>query len=120
MIGIATAVVAVLVIGLVLVLMLLLRRWTLDEIQTEAWLHSPTTHTLAYVVPDGQDPAVLIGALGGAGFVSRAEMEGGEEELLVACEDTDRDRVRHILEEASPRPEGARTSVGHVRFADET
>jgi hypothetical protein len=99
---------------------LVLRRWTLDEARTEARLHQPGAHRLAYVVPDGQDPAVLTAALAHAHFASVTDLEGGRERLLVAAEEGDRARVRSILEQVDRAGlDGPEMHVGHVSFEDE-
>jgi len=117
-IGIAMFVVGFLVVGVVVVVAL--TSWGRDEAATEARLHAPATHTVAYVVPEGQDPAVLISALPHAGFVSVTDSTGGTERLLVECEESDRGRVRSILEQVEHRSiDGSRLPAGHVSFEDE-
>lgn len=114
------AVLAVLLVVVGVVVMLSLRSWTLDEARAEAWLHDPETHTLSYVVPEGQDPAVLVAALAHAGFTARAELRGGVERLRVACDEEDRDRVRDIIETVhSTGFEGVEMHVAHAVFEDE-
>lgn len=118
MIAAAVLITAGLLVGMVAVLAL--RRWSLAELRTESWLHAPTTHTLAYDVPDGQDAAIPLAALRHEGFVARADMERGTERLVVACEETDRARVRDVLEHADLASfSGPRIPVGHVTFVDE-
>lgn len=117
-IGIAMFVVGFLVVGVAVIAAL--TSWGRDEAATEARLHSPDTHTVAYVVPDGQDPAVLMAALTHAGFVSIADIVGGTERLLVECEESDRGQVRSILEQVERRRmDGSRLPAGHVSFEDE-
>ena len=117
-IGIAMFVVGFIVVGVVVIAAL--TSWGRDEAATEARLHSPGTHTVAYVVPDGQDPAVLMAALTHAGFVSVTDITGGTERLLVECEESDRGHVRSILEQVERRRiDGSRLPAGHVSFEDE-
>lgn len=117
-IGIAMFVVGFLVVGVVVIAAL--RSWGRDEAATEARLHSPGAHTVAYVVPDGQDPAVLMASLTHEGFVSVTDIAGGTERLLVECEESDRGRVRSILEQVERRNfDGSRLPAGHVSFEDE-
>lgn len=78
-------------------LLVSLRRWGLEDARTDARLHSPEAHTLAYVVPAGQDPARLRGALGSAGFVSVIDA-GESERVLVECEPGDHALVSEIIE----------------------
>ena len=76
---------------------------------------------MAYVVPGGQDPAGLMAALTHAGFVSVTDSTGGTERLLVECEESDRGRVRSVLEQVERRGiDGSRLPAGHVSFEDET
>ena len=116
-------VIGMLAVGLLavgVVLMLALRRWTLDDARTEARLHQPGTHRLVYAVPGGQDPAVLLAALAHAGFTAVTDLEGGTERLLVACEEHDRAQVRSIIEHVDRGGiDGPEMHVGHVSFEDE-
>lgn len=93
------------------------RTWVLDEGATEARLRDPETHTLSYVVPNGQDPAVLMSALAHARFTAVTDTHGGIERLLIGCEETDRAQVRQVIEDAIVA-RGTRTSE-HVSFDDE-
>jgi hypothetical protein len=100
--------------------MLGLRTWVLDEGKVEARLRSPGTHTLNYVVPDGQDPALLKAALARAHFASAVTTDGGAERLIVECEEKDRAQVRDVLEHVHGAGVGGPDEyVGHVRFEDE-
>lgn len=111
--------VGLLVVGVLV--MLALRRVTLDEARSENRLREPGTHKLAYVVPNGQDPAILMAALARGGFKSVSDMEGGVERLLVACPDEhDRAKVRSIIEHVDRAGfAGPEMHVGHVSFEDE-
>lgn len=103
-----------------LVLLLTFHRWTLDEAKTEARLTSPDSHRLVYAVPDGQDPAVLMGGLTGAGFVCVTDNLRGVVHLLVECEEKDRARVRAIIEQVDRAGiEGPAMHVRQVSFEDE-
>ena len=77
---------------------------------------------LRYVVPTGQDPAVLISALGQAGFTAAEDMSAtsGDRTIAVA-EPADRERVREVLANS---PETAidtpvTQEPREVRFVDE-
>ena len=108
-----------LIVGLVF--MLALRRRTFAEVRTEARLRSPDTPTATYVVPHGQDPAVLMTALTHEGFVSVPDITGGVERLLVECAEADRAKVRRIIEHVNYAGfDGAGTHIDRVRFTDET
>lgn len=91
-----------------------LRRWGLEEADTEDRLHSPRTHTVSYVVPPGQDPAVVRAALKHAGFVAVMD-HGGDQRLLVECEAGQRNRAREVIEHAG----GLEQPVSHVHFEDD-
>lgn len=101
-------------------LALFLGSWARDEARLEARLHEPGAHTLAYVVPNGQDPAVLMAALAGAGFTAIVDLYGGRERLLVECGEDDRARVREVIEHVDRGGiDGPEMHVGHVSFEDE-
>jgi hypothetical protein len=111
------AIVGILFLVVVLAALFLLRvarTWVLAEGATEARLRDPETHTLSYLVPNGQDPAALMSALAHAEFTTVTDAHGGIERLLIACEEADRSRVREILEAAS-----LTRLAGHVSFEDE-
>ena len=116
---------ALLVVGLLVVgvlLALALRRVTFDEAGTENRLHQPSTHTLAYAVPAGQDAALFMAALTHEGFTSVADNEGGTERLLIACDEKDRARVRSIIEHVNLTGfgyTGPARHLEHVSFQDE-
>ncbi|HET8560996.1 MAG TPA: hypothetical protein VFL69_10790 [Marmoricola sp.] len=94
-----------------------LRRWELDEARVEERLHAPDAHKVSYVVPEGQDPAILRAALTHAGFVSVLDESGGTERLVVECASQDRSRVREIIEHVERSGfEGIEMHAGHVRF----
>lgn len=108
------------VVILSVVVALALRSWGREEARVEALLDSPATHTIAYVVPDGQDPAILVAALHRAGFEARAHLEGGVEVLRVACAEVRRAEVRSIIEHVeSTGFDGAPMHVAHARFVDD-
>jgi hypothetical protein len=119
MIVIAMLLVAFVVVGLLVAFAL--RRWTLDEARTEARLHEPGAHTVAYDVPAGQDAAVLLAALGRGGYAAVSDMHLGVERVLVDCPtEHDRAQVRGIIEHVhSTGFDGAEMQVGHVSFEDE-
>ena len=87
--------IVVLVVGVAL--NVFLRSWVRAESHTESHLHDPDTHTVAYAVPDGVDPALIRHALSRAGFVSATQRVGDLECLLIECEPGDRDRLRTTL-----------------------
>ena len=116
-------VLAMLLVGLVVagvVISMGLRTWTLDRARTEARLLSPDTHTVGYVVPAGQDPAVLMAAVAGAGYTAMVDTSRGTERLIVECDDHARGEVRRALEGVhSAAWDGSDMQVEHVVFDDE-
>jgi hypothetical protein len=92
------------------------------ELQEE--LASPETPTLEYVVPVGQDPAVVLTALKGAGFAATSEQTPRDHRVLVACPegvDRQRARVRSVIASAATTTtlqDGVPVQTD-VRFADE-
>jgi hypothetical protein len=114
--------IAALVIVVVIVLVLgigvpaFLRSWGAEEARTEARLHDPHTHTVAFAVPNGVDPAVIKAALTRAGYTSVTDRVGDAECLVVECAPHERDRVRGVIESVHVSPTGG---GGHVVFEDE-
>jgi len=107
------------VVGIV-VLALGLRTWGVGQAKTEARLLSPDTHKVRYVVPLGQDPAILMAAVSSAGYTALVDTSGGTERLLVACGEQDRAKVRSVLEHVSRSGfDGVEMRVDHVAFDDE-
>jgi hypothetical protein len=101
-------------------LMLGLRKWAFDEGQVEARLLAPGAHTLAFVVPNGQDPVPFKAALAHASFTTVVDNTGGRERLVVECEERDRAQVRDVLEHVhAVGAAGPDQYVGDVRFDDE-
>jgi hypothetical protein len=90
------------------------------EKDVEDHLHDPSTPTVAFVVPDGVDPAVVSNALGGAGFSSALDLARGEERLLIECHAGERERVRGVIagiERSAYATSGL--TIGAVIFRDE-
>lgn len=109
------------VLVLTVLVALVLRSWGREEARVEALLDSPETHAVSYVVPDGQDPAILMAALHRAGFEARAHLEGGDEVLRIACEESEKAEVRSIIERVDRTGfDGAPMHVAHARFVGES
>ncbi len=118
MIVAAMLIVAVIAVGLFLAWGL--RGMVFSERDTENWLHRPGAHTLEYVVPVGQDPSVLVAALGHAGYTAVAELHSGTEVLVVECPEGERRQVRSIIEASrTTTVYGGELALGTVRFEDE-
>ncbi|MGA8249077.1 MAG: hypothetical protein WB797_19375, partial [Nocardioides sp.] len=84
--------------------------------------------TLRYLVPAGQDPAVVLGALRRAGYDASPDSEPGPSSPVVIIGATtggppDRDRVREVLtqlDQTNVNPdESAPLDLPPARFVDE-
>ncbi len=114
-------VLALSVVALVLVVALALRRFTLDEVGVEDDLEKPGTPMATYAVAPGEDAAVVVAALTGAGYQAVGGMEHGVERVLVRCRPEQRADVRGVIEHVErARSADPEMYVGHVRFQDET
>ena len=119
MIAVAVILVVLIVVASI-VIPLLLRSYGVEEARTEARLHDSHTRTLAVAIPNGMDPAVLRLALGEAGFASALDRVGDDECLLVECKESDRARLRSIIEAVHVTGyDGSELTLGPVRFEDE-
>jgi hypothetical protein len=110
----------VVVIIIAAVVLVSLRRWTLDEGRAEARLRAPDTHKVVYVVPEGEDPTLVMAALMHAGFKAVVGLEEGIEQVLVECEETDRAGVRELIARvstANSKEHGL--PVTQIQFEDE-
>jgi hypothetical protein len=113
----------ILVLILVVVLVWLavgLHRWGRDEARTEQRLLSPTTHTTAYLVPAGEDPVAVMGALRLAGYTSIVDVAHGPERILVECAESDRERVRDVIAHVHHTRFDGSDVVERITFEDET
>ena len=84
----------------------------------------PATETLDYVVPGGQDPAVVRAALSKEGYEAVQDPRGGDQLLHIECRaDRDRERakVRAVIESVGTTAidAGVPLDAPPVRFADE-
>jgi hypothetical protein len=97
--------------------------WVRERQTVADALNAPDTPTLDYHVPEEQDPAVVLAALGKAGY--DATVDRTDTRLVrVACPDgpdRERDRVRAAIESASTTAldTGAPMDAGRIRFTDE-
>jgi hypothetical protein len=98
--------------ALPVLLIVALRAWGTEQAVIESSLLSPEAHTVAYVVPEGEDPTFSRAALSHAGFVSVLDHSSGARRLVIRCEPDQREHVRATLEHIHARTE-------HVQFADE-
>jgi hypothetical protein len=87
-------------------------------------MRDPATETLDYVVPEGQDPAVIRAALSKEGYDANLDPRSGDQLLHIEYRgggDRDRARVRAIIEsvDTSAIDAGVPVEWAPVRFADE-
>lgn len=116
----AAAILVVVVLVLGIAIPLLLRSWGMEESRVEARLHDPEVHTVAFAVPNGVDPAVFRMTLTRAGFTSAIDRVGDVECLVVECNESDRARLRSVIEDVHLSGDGGSDlPVGHVVFEDE-
>lgn len=108
------AIIVLIVLGGALVVALVLRSMVFAEARTEARLHDPSTHTVAYAIPAGIDPVELEVGLSRAGFTSVIDRVGDDECVRVECNEAQRDRVRAVIEGLR-----AGRSFAPVQFEDE-
>ena len=74
-----------------------LRSWVREESRREAHLRDPRTHTVAYAVPNGVDPAIIESALVRAGLDCDVDRVGMVECVRIECDETQREQVRRVL-----------------------
>jgi hypothetical protein len=118
MFSVAVLVLAALLLPVALVLGA--RRWSMEEAELDTRLHSPQAHTVVYIVPEGQDPALVRAALTHAGFSTVLD-RSGDQRLMVECDESHRAQVRAIIEGLDHTAlDDCGTHVGPVRFEDET
>jgi len=112
---------AILVLGLIV--LYVVREQVKHREQVDAELSDPRTSTLEYVVPTGQDPAVILAPLEQAGYTATVDPSGAHQIVMVHCpagRDRERARVRSLIESANVTApqDGVPISVD-VRFRDE-
>ena len=118
----ATAIVllVVVVVGGTIAVNLYLRNWVRKESRREAHLMDPHTHTIAFAIPTGVDPVTAESALASAGFNCGHSRVGDVECVRIECDESQRDRVRSVLEEVfMTQYDGSVLPSGHVVFEDE-
>ena len=116
------------VIVLVVIAAVAVKQLGSSSMQQGDRLQAPGRPTLRYLVPPGQDPAVVLTALRNEGYDASPESEPGPSSPVVilgsrAGDTLDRERVRAFLEDldrlnVNPE-EDARVSPARVRFIDE-
>ena len=116
----AIVLLVVVVVGGSIAISLYLRKWVLEQSRREAHLRDPHTHTVAFAIPTGVDPVIPETALALAGFNSGHDRLGLVECVRIECDESQRDRVRSVLEEVfMTQYDGSVLPAGHVVFEDE-
>jgi hypothetical protein len=115
-------IIVVVFVALAVLVLFWMLRWSKDRAATAEELESPATETLEYVVPNGQDPVVVMAALENEGFTTRMDSTG--EVLHIHCPDgreQARDRARAVIAEADSTAieHGRSLDQGRVTFVDE-
>lgn len=119
MVAAGSILVVVVLVGTALVAMAM-RRVVLDDAASDRRLREAHVHTVSFEVPEGVDVADLRGAASHGGFASTVDDSGTHQRLLVQCEDTDRTRLRDLLEEAHDAAyRGTELDLHPVVFEDE-
>ena len=96
-----------------------LRAFGMKEVDNERALLSPGAHTVAWVVPEGEDPALVRTHLSHAGFTSVLD-HSGDQRLVVECEPGDRELVRDIIAHAAHTTfDGQTLQPSQLRFDDD-
>jgi hypothetical protein len=110
--------VLVVLAALVIVAITTLRRRD-DVVKAEAL--SPSTGTLRYHVPEGQDPAAVLAALEVEGYPATLAPAPAIDEVLIPCRtgaERERGHVRAVIAHAALNMEGD-AAHHEVRFEDE-
>lgn len=116
----AAAILVVILVVLGVAIPMFLRSWGAEEARTEARFHDPSTHTVAYAIPNGVDPVRFKVALTRAGFTSVIERVGDVECMRVECDESERSQVRRVVEAIHlSEYDGSELKLGHVVFEDE-
>jgi hypothetical protein len=120
MVAAAIIVIAIIVLGTV-AFAWGLRRVVRDESVVENRLRAPNAHTVSYALPNGVDPGAFRVAVTRGGFTSIVATSGTRECLLVECEDGDRARLRHLIEDIHETAyDGSDLDLHPVVFEDES
>lgn len=114
--------VTLLVLSVMVIPLLILgamRRFGQEEAATEEALLAPGAHTVAWVVPEGEDPSLVRTHLAHAGFVSVLD-RSGDQRLVVGCEPGQREQVRAVIAGTEHVTYDGHAPLGPLlRFADE-
>jgi len=109
--------------ALIWIILYVVREQVATRQRIDEELHSDAVPTLEYLVPTGQDPAVILAALESAGYTATADPHHAHQRVLIACPeglDRQRARVRTVIESASvTTPQDGVPVEADVQFADE-
>lgn len=116
----ASLILVVLIVALSIAVLLFVRAWGTEQSRREARILDPRTPTLAFAIPNGVDPVVFELALNQAGFDCLVDRVGDAECLRVECAESDRTRLRRVIESVHLRDyDGSELNLEHVVFEDE-
>lgn len=116
----AAVILVVITLVLGVAIMLGMRTWVAAESRTETRLHDPSTTTVRWEIPNGVDPAVVMGALAQAGFTSVIDQPSHGRCLRVECAPTQRARLREVIAGVHASAyDGADLAFGDIVFEDE-
>ena len=100
------------------VLLMMMRSVGMEEAETEKALLSPEAHTVAWTVPEGEDPSAVRTHLAHAGFPSVLDHIG--DRLVIQCEPGEREKVREVIADTEHLTYDGPVPFGlPQRFADE-
>ena len=96
----AAAIVLLLVVMVIggIAINLYLRSWVRERVAARGAPEDPDTHTVAYAIPNGVDPATVLSALARAGLTSGVDRVGMVECVRIECNDSQREQARGALE----------------------
>ena len=97
----------------------MMRRFGMEEAETEQALLAPGAQTVTWVVPEGEDPATVRTHLSHAGFTSVLD-RSGDQRLVVQCEQGDQELVRDIIAHAAHATfDGRALQPDQLRFTED-
>jgi hypothetical protein len=117
-------VLVVAILALALIVLYVVRQQVQHNQHAERIVEDNRTPALQYVVPTGQDPAVILAELERGGYTATVDPSGAAQVVSIACPagvERERARVRSLISAADVTTpnEGVPVDVD-VRFRDET
>lgn len=111
------------IVALAVIVLYVVRQQVAERERVSRDLHDERMPTLEYLVPTGQDPAVILTALERAGYTATVDPHHAQQLMLIACRgglEHDRETVRSAIESASvTAPQDGIPVAAEVRFRDE-